>query len=86
METLKDRFYDAMIDVVEVEKKMNNFLVVLHALEEQYNVVEMKETYAVINVITLQVQMLQEELAKVLEGVNNIECGLEKRIRLGHIR
>lgn len=65
-----DKLYDILCDYLEVEDRIHNLLVVMKILEEYYNGTEMVEIYAVVSLLTYQIEMIRQEIRKAHNRVD----------------
>ena len=66
----KDELFDIMCDFTDVEHTMLNLIIVCNVLAEHYNGTEYNELYAFVSLLTNQVDMIQKELRRVINRVD----------------
>lgn len=66
----KDELFDIMCDFTDVEHIMLNLIIVCNVLAEHYNGTEYNELYAFVSLLTNQVDMIQKELRRVINRVD----------------
>lgn len=71
MDNLKEQMYEAMIDFIAVERKIEALIDVLHILQEHFEYKD-KEYYSVISTITWQIEMIYQELKKDITAIDVI--------------
>lgn len=68
-----DEFYDVMIDVEEAEMKVNNLLIVLNMIQENYDCNDERQVFlAVLDITYNQIQKVQQELISAMKKVDAI--------------
>ena len=65
-----DELFDIMCDFTDVEHTMLNLIIVCNVLAEHYNGTEYNELYAFVSLLTNQVDMIQKELRRVINRVD----------------
>ena len=66
----KEEIFDIMCDFTDVEHTMLNLIIVCNVLAEHYNGTEYNELYAFVSLLTNQVDMIQKELRRVINRVD----------------
>ena len=66
----REELFDIMCDFTDVEHTMLNLIIVCNVLAEHYNGTEYNELYAFVSLLTNQVDMIQKELRR---GINRVD-------------
>ena len=65
-----DEIFDIMCDFTDVEHTMLNLIIVCEVLAEHYNGVQYNENYAIVSLLTNQLDMIQKEFRRVINRVD----------------